>query len=285
MTRRTLVLTTAALVAFAANSWLCRAALRAGAIDAASFTAVRLAAGAVVLFLLTRLRRAAEPETAPAGSWGSAAALFLYAIAFSFAYLALDAGVGALALFGTVQATLFVGGILAGHRPSGRELAGGAVALVGLVALAAPGRSAPDSLALAGMVLAGVAWGIYSLHGRGATRPIVANADNFARATPAAFAALALAAALGPVHALPRGLALAAISGGITSGLGYAAWYAALPGLTPFGAGLAQLSVPVLAAAGGVALLGESISARLVVSSALVLGGIGFAFGRRDAPE
>jgi drug/metabolite transporter (DMT)-like permease len=288
MNARTLGLTAAALVAFAANSWLCRAALRAGVIDAASFTAARLGAGAAVLLLLARAARARPGESdlakAPAGSWGSGGALFLYALAFSLAYLELDAGVGAVTLFGTVQATLLVGGILDGHRPTARDLAGAGVAFAGLVVLGAPGRAAPDPLALAGMVAAGVSWGVYSLRGRGATRPIAANAGNFARASAPALVALAAAALtgwLGPLHAEPRGLALAIVSGGLTSGLGYAAWYAALPSLTPATAGLAQLSVPVLAALGGVAFLGESITARLVAAAALVLGGIGFALAPR----
>jgi drug/metabolite transporter (DMT)-like permease len=280
MTARTAGLTATALVAFAANSWLCRAALRTGAIDAASFTAVRLAAGAVVLLLLARGAR--SRDAAGRGNWGSAAALFVYAIAFSFAYLALDSGLGALVLFGAVQLTMLAGGVLAGHRPGVGEAVGMVVALAGLVLLAAPGATAPDVPAAAGMAAAGVAWGVYSLRGREATRPLLANAGNFVRTLPAAAAALAVASLVTSLHASPRGFALAAISGGITSGIGYAIWYAALPGLAALQAGLVQLAVPVLAALGGALLLGETITGRLVASGALVLGGIAVATVRRN---
>jgi len=279
MSARTLGLTAAALVAFAANSWLCRAALRSGSIDAASFTAVRLGVGAAVLALLAvrgRSANAAVPE-AGHGSWPSALALFAYAISFSLAYLSLDSGIGALLLFGAVQLTMLAGGVLAGHRPTLAEVAGMAVALAGLVVLAAPGVTAPPLLAAAGMALAGVAWGIYSLRGRGARRPLLANAGNFARAVLPAAVALAVAAAVGSPAATRTGLTLAAISGGITSGLGYAIWYAALPGLGALQAGLVQLAVPVLTALGGVALLGERITPRLALATLLVLGGIAAA--------
>lgn len=274
MTARTALLTGTALVAFAANSWLCRAALRGGAIDPASFTAVRLVCGALVLVALAR-RGGGAAESG--GSWASAAALFAYAIAFSLAYLELDAGVGALVLFGAVQLTMLAGGVLAGQRPTAADLVGMTLALAGLALLAAPGRSGADPLAAGGMAVAGVAWGIYSLRGRGARRPLASNAVNFARAVPGGVAALAAAGALGAVHASPRGLALAAVSGGITSGLGYAVWYAALRGLDAHRAGLVQLAVPVLAALGGVAWLGERVSLRLAVAGALVLGGIALA--------
>jgi drug/metabolite transporter (DMT)-like permease len=283
---RTLALTATALVAFAANSWLCRAALRAGAIDAASFTGVRLASGAAVLWLLARSR----PAAATAGGRRSgerlaAAALFVYAIAFSFAYLELDAGTGALLLFPAVQLTMLVGGVLAGHRPGGIEALGMAVALAGLVVLAAPGATAPPPPAAAGMVLAGIAWGIYSLRGRGVATPLLATAHNFRRTLPLVAATLAVAWAAGALAPTARGVGLAAVSGGLTSGVGYAIWYAALPGLTPLAGGLAQLAVPVLAAAGGVVLLGETVTSRLVVASALVLGGIALALvDRRRRP-
>jgi drug/metabolite transporter (DMT)-like permease len=285
MRARTLGLTAVALVAFAANSWLCRAALRAGAIDAASFTAVRLFTGAAVLALVVRLRRRAGGDAAPpAGSWGSAAALALYAVAFSFAYLGLDAGTGALILFPTVQLTMLAGGVVAGQRLRAGEAAGVVVALGGLVVLGAPGATAPPPWAGAGMTLAGVAWGIYSLRGRGVERPLDATADNFLRTLPAAAALLATAAVVGAVEATPRGLALAALSGGITSGLGYAIWYAALPGLRPLVAGLAQFAVPLLAAAGGVLLLGEAVTPRLVAAAALIVGGLGLALSARRRP-
>lgn len=280
---RTLMLTATALVAFAANSWLCRAALRDGAIDAAGFTAVRLAAGAAVLALVAR-RRAAAPASSESGDWRSAAALFAYAIAFSFAYLALDSGVGALILFAAVQLTMLTGGLLAGHRPGALEGVGMLSALAGLAWFALPGADAPPPLAAAGMTAAGVAWGVYSLRGRRASRPLAANAGNFLRTVPAAMAVIVVAAAGSGLAATPRGLALAAFSGGVTSGLGYAVWYAALRGLTPLLAGLVQLLVPILAALGGVALLAETIPSRLVVAGGLVLSGIALALvGRRRA--
>jgi drug/metabolite transporter (DMT)-like permease len=291
---RTAAFTAAALVSFAANSWLCRGALRGGAIDPVSFTAVRLAVGALALALCVRAwtPRTAAGATTPrpdGASWPSALALFAYAIAFSLAYLRLDAGVGALVLFGSVQTTMLAGGLLGGLRPRWTDLAGMTISLGGLVLLSAPGRSAPELPALAGMALAGVAWGIYSLRGRGAERPLAANAGNFLRAAAPALGLLALLLATGGgagVRGGATGLALAAISGGVTSGLGYAAWYAALPGLAPVRAGLVQLSVPVLAALGGVVLLGERPTARLVLAGVLVLAGIALSiFAPRPAPR
>lgn len=290
----TAVLTSTALVAFAANSWLCRAALRSAAIDPTSFTALRLVAGALALALLARGRGGARP--ASGGSWPSAVALFAYAIAFSLAYLALDAGMGALLLFGAVQMTMLVGGLAAGHRPAVGEAVGMAVALAGLALLGLPGASAPPPAAAAGMLAAGVAWGIYSLRGRAGGAPLAATAGNFGRAAPIAvvtWAAIAAAGALAAppfaldvaphaaLHANLRGIALAAISGALTSGVGYVLWYAALPGLAPLQAGLVQLAVPVLAAAGGAALLGERPTARLLAAGALVLGGIALALVAR----
>jgi len=274
MRTRTLALTATALVAFAANSWLCRAALRSHAIDAASFTALRLATGAAVLWLLVR---SGERRV---GSFGSAAALFAYALSFSLAYLALDAGVGALILFAAVQLTMLAGGILEGHRSSPAEVLGVALALAGLVVLGAPGASAPPPPAAAGMTLAGIAWGIYSLRGRGVERPLLATADNFRRTLPAA-ALVAVVAVVNGARATPRGALLAALSGGLTSGVGYAIWYAALPALRPLVAGLVQLLVPILAALGGIVLLGERLTGRLLVAGSLVLAGLGLALARR----
>jgi len=275
MRARTLGLTATALVAFAANSWLCRAALRSHAIDPASFTALRLATGAAVLWLLSRSGERRE------GSLGSALALFGYAICFSFAYLALDSGVGALILFAAVQLTMLAGGVLAGHRPSLAESLGVALALAGLVVLGAPGASSPPPPAAAGMTLAGAAWGIYSLRGRGVARPLLATADNFRRTLPAAVL-LALVAVATGARATPHGAALAALSGGLTSGVGYAIWYAALPALRPLVAGTVQLLVPVLAALGGVALLGERLTGRLLAAGGMILAGLALALVRRS---
>lgn len=280
---RTLLLTATALVAFAANSWLCRAALRDGAIDPVGFTAVRLATGAAVLVALVVLR-GGFGAPGEGGSLAASAALLAYALPFSLAYLRLDSGLGALVLFGAVQLTMLLGGLAGGHRPGGAEVAGMTLALAGLAVLAAPGRTSPDPAALAGMALAGVGWGIYSLLGRSAGRPLVATAGNFARSLPGVAVALAVAAPWG-LHASRRGIALAALSGGVTSGLGYAVWYAALPRLRPVVAGMVQLAVPVIAALGGVALLDERITARLAGSGILVLGGIALAVSARRRPS
>ena len=258
---------TAALVGFAANSLLCRAALGARSIDAASFTAIRIASGALVLLVLAGRR---APRT---GSWPSAAALFAYAAAFSFAYLRLTAATGALILFALVQATMIGVGIWRGERPRALEWLGLALAAGGLVALTLPGLAAPDPLGAALMAGAGVAWGIYSLRGRGATNPLAVTADNFARAVP--FTALLLVAIpLASGRITTRGALLAATSGALASGIGYSLWYAALPHLRATRAAIVQLSVPVLASLGAVVTLGESISLRLAGATAAILGGV-----------
>lgn len=278
---RTAALTAAALVGFAANSLLCRMALGPRLVDAATFTWIRIVSGAVALFLLGRMTAPAGDKTAPAtGSWASATALFAYAAAFSFAYLRIGAGIGALLLFGAVQATMLAWGLRRGERLRWPEWAGLTAAVAGLVALVRPGLSAPDPVGAVLMVVAGVAWGAYSLRGRGATRPLAATASNFARAVPLA-CALSIAL-LGSAHADLRGALLAATSGALTSGVGYCLWYAALAGLTATQAAVVQLSVPVLAAAGGVALLGEMLTPRLAACGALILGGVALAvLGRR----
>jgi drug/metabolite transporter (DMT)-like permease len=259
------------MCAFAGNSLLCRIALRSGSIDAASFTAVRVAAGAAVLWLAARGRGGLL------GSWRSGAALFAYAAAFSLAYLTLSASAGALLLFGAVQATMIGWGLRSGERLHGMQIAGVLLAFGGLVGLLLPGLTAPPLVGSLLMLAAGVAWGVYSLRGRGSGDPLRATAGNFARALPFA-AALALVSRL---HAEPRGLAYAALSGGITSGLGYALWYAALPGMKATTAAVVQLSVPVLTAFGAVWLLHEDVTVRLVAASAAILGGIALVVARR----
>lgn len=277
MTARTAGLTGATLVCFAANSLLCRAALRPGLADAASFTGVRLAAGAAALWLLVRaLPGAAGPVRG--GSWLSALALFGYAIAFSLAYLKLDAGVGALVLFAAVQAGMIGSGLVRGERPRPREWLGLGIAFAGLAFLARPGRSAPDPLGLGLMIAAGLCWSAYTLRGRGAMDPLAANADNFRRSVPLAVAAVALARDL---HATPSGLGLALASGAVASGVGYTLWYAALRGLGRAQAAIVQLAVPLLAALGGVVLLGESFTLRLGLCGAAILGGVALALGAR----
>lgn len=267
------------MVAFAANSLLCRGALRTAEIDAASFTLVRLASGALVLSLLVRLRdspaRARAPRNVP-----SAAALFVYAIAFSVAYLRLPTGTGALVLFGCVQTTMIAFGVRAGERPTLSIWMAIGVALAGLVYLVLPGLGAPDPLAAALMAVAGIAWGVYSLRGRGSPDPLAATAVNFVWSVPLAIAAFAIGVVFAP-HASTRGLVLAATSGALASGVGYSIWYTALRGLTATRAAVVQLSVPLIAAAGGVVLLGETLTARLIVSGIAILGGVAFVVSRR----
>lgn len=266
---RLLALTSLAMLAFAANSVLCRQALDQTDMDAASFTTLRLVSGALVLWLLVRWRQG--PARIP-GSWGSALALFAYAAGFSFAYLALPTGTGALLLFGAVQLTMIAAGLWAGERPGRWQLTGTLLAFAGLVYLLSPGIEAPQPLGAMLMIGAGIAWGIYSLRGRGEHQPLGATAGNFLRSVP-----MALALAL---FALPwlqwdeRGALLALASGALASGIGYAIWYAALPGLRSSSAATVQLSVPVLAAAGGALLLAEPITPRLLIASLAILGGI-----------
>jgi drug/metabolite transporter (DMT)-like permease len=269
---RILVLTLLAMIAFAGNSLLCRAALQAGHIDAASFTTIRVVAGALALWLIVRLQRG---SAAKAGSWPSAFALFAYAAAFSFAYLTLTAATGALLLFGAVQATMIGTAIWRGDRLGGWQLLGVACAFGGLVGLLLPGLSAPPLAGAGLMLLAGIAWGVYSLRGKGAGDPLQATAGNFLRAVPFA---LALSLAMLPwARSDLAGAALAIASGALTSGIGYAIWYTALRGLKAASAGTVQLSVPPLAAIGGVVLLGEPATLRLLVASVAILGGIALA--------
>lgn len=282
----TTALTLLALIAFAANSILNRMALAGHLIDAASFTTIRLASGAVVLAAVVRAR---------AGGWaplrGSSAvgplALFAYAAPFSFAYLRVGASVGALVLFGSVQMTMIGWALARGERPTPRVWAGLALAAGGLGWLVLPAATRPDPLGTLLMITAGVAWGVYSLAGKRATDPLAANARSFLWATPLAIAlAVALPGARGvgataAVAVSARGAGLAVASGAVTSALGYAIWYRALRGLTATQAAIVQLAVPVIAGLGAVALLGEYPSKRLVVSGLAVLGGLALVLSRR----
>lgn len=276
----TAALSAIALLAFAGNSLLCRLALKTGSIDPAGFTAVRIASGAATLWALTRL----GPRTSGAssgGSWISAFWLLLYAAAFSYAYVSLGAGMGALILFGFVQVTLMTIGIRRGERLAARQWLGLGLACGGLVYLVAPGLHAPPLRGAALMAVAGIAWGLYTLRGRGISRPIAATAGNFLRA---ALPALLLAAVAFPAMRMtPLGAAWATLSGAVTSGMGYAVWYAALRHLTVTRASAAQLLVPILAAFGGVLVLGESVTMRLVLAAAATLGGVILTF--RPAPS
>jgi drug/metabolite transporter (DMT)-like permease len=257
------------MLAFAGNSLLCRAALRETGIDAATFTGVRIVSGAIALWLIVRVRDGAQPL---AGSWASALALFAYAAGFSYAYLGLTAATGALLLFGAVQATMIGHGIAKGERFGAGRLAGLVLALAGLVGLLLPGLAAPPVANAALMIGAGIAWGVYSLRGRGAGDPTQVTAGNFARAV--AFAALLSAVTIPWVSIDPAGVAYAVASGALTSGVGYAIWYTALKGLRATSAATVQLSVPAITAIGGVLLLGEMLTLRIVLCSAAILGGI-----------
>ena len=257
------------MIAFASNSLLCRAALKHTRIDAASFTFIRILSGATALWLIMKLRGAAWKD---AGNWPSALALFAYAAAFSFAYHSLAAGTGALLLFGAVQATMILWGLRQGERLHVRQLIGVALALGGLVLLVFPGLAAPSLGGSALMLGAGVAWGIYSLRGKGEKNPGSATAGNFLRAVPFA---LLLSLGFFPWLRLDSlGIVSAVLSGAIASGIGYVIWYTALPGLKAASAATVQLSVPVLAATGGILLLGEPLTLRFLCASSAVLGGI-----------
>lgn len=274
---RTASLTTLALLAFAGNSLLCRMALGGALIGPAGFTTVRLGAGAATLWLLVALR-AGRPAR-PAGHWASSAALFIYAAAFSLAYVTLATGTGALILFGAVQLTMILAGLRAGERPRPAEWTGLALALGGLIVLVRPGLAAPAPGGSALMAIAGVAWGVYSLRGRSSDRPLLDTAGNFVRTLPAALVLMLLAGGTGPWSM--SGVVLAVASGALASGAGYAIWYAALPALTATRAALVQLLVPVLAAVGGIVLLSETVPLRLPVAATLVLGGVALAVTSR----
>jgi len=270
---QTLLVTCLALLAFAGNSLLARYALLDGVIDAASFSAIRLAAGAVVVLLLVVLKERATPHW-QAGSWLNAFYLFLYALTFSFAYLSLDTGVGALILFAAVQVTMVLRSMLSGKRLSRWEWLGLLMACSGVSYLLLP-DSNTSNLPMSGvllMLIAGIAWGLYSIAGKGAVNPLAETGGNFLRSLP--FVLLLLLLTFDTTNATLTGVLLAIVSGGITSGLGYALWYVALRGLSVTQAALVQLSVPIIAAFGGIILLNETITMQLVISTLLVIGGI-----------
>ncbi|MEW5903886.1 MAG: DMT family transporter [Pseudomonadota bacterium] len=264
------------MIAFAANSLLCRMALKETGIDAASFTTVRLLAGAAMLWLLMRVQRQAPLQH---GSWRSALALFIYAVTLSYAYRSINTGAGALMLFGAVQATMLLAGFLAGERLRGWQTVGFVAAVSGLLVLVLPGVEAPalgDALL---MLASGVAWGVYSLWGRGQPQPAAATAGNFLRAVPFTLALSLLA--LPWMQLDTRGLAYAALSGAVTSALGYVLWYRVLQHMRAMTASTVQLSAPVLAALGGIAFLGEALTRDLLIASVLIIGGIWLVLQRR----
>lgn len=274
---RTVLLTVLAMLAFAANSLLCRLALGPGLIDAASFATVRIFSGAAVLtvFMLPvwRSRRRQPPD------WRAVSTLFLYMVFFAWAYLSLSAATGALILFGAVQLTMFIAALRAGERFTPLSWFGLFLAVFGLVYLVLPGVTAPDPAGAALMTIAGISWGLYSLLGRNVPDPLEATANNFIFSLP--LAVLVNLLFMGSMHLSTPGIALAVASGAIASGLGYVAWYAALRGLTASRAAIVQLSVPAIAAFGGVVFLAEEITLRLLLASAATLGGIALVLTRR----
>ena len=271
-------LTLVAMFAFAANSLLCRMALGEGLIDAASFTTVRVLSGAITLslILLPRWRTRGRDRA----DWRAVTMLFTYMAFFSFAYLSLSAGTGALLLFGAVQLTMFAVALYSGERFPLLSWAGLALAVSGLVYLVSPGVTAPDPLGAVLMAIAGTAWGVYSLLGKHVADPLEATANNFIYSAP--MVVLLSLILLGNFQITPKGLALAVISGAAASGLGYVIWYAALKGLSATRAATVQLSVPVIAAIGGVILLSEQMSMRLVLASFATLGGIALVLMQRN---
>ncbi len=262
-------LTTLAMLAFAGNSILCRIALKDTGIDAASFTSIRLASGAAVLWAITMVL---GRDRQGSGNWLSALALFTYAAGFSFAYISLTAATGALMLFGAVQVTMIGYGLWEGERLKKQQLFGFALAFGGLIGLLLPGLSAPPLLGSALMLIAGMAWGVYSIRGRGAGDATRVTAGNFSRAS--LLAVLLSALMFSDFKADSAGIGYAVASGAITSGLGYAIWYSVVPALRAANAATIQLSVPVIAAVGGIALLGESITLRFALATLAILGGI-----------
>lgn len=275
--------TSIAMLAFAGNSLLCRVALRNTAIDPGSFSILRIASGALVLWLIVQSRPAATPSV-PHGNWPSALALFIYAASFSYAYVSLPAGTGALLLFGAVQATMIGFGLWRGQRMGRWQTLGLAVASAGLIGLLLPGLSAPPLGSALLMLLAGIGWGVYSLRGAGSGDPTRVTAGNFLRATVPAVVLLLLLAVVDGMQLDRAGTVLAIASGALTSGIGYVVWYTALRSLRPATASTVQLSVPVITAIGGTLLLAEPMTLRLVVASCAILGGIALVILTKPVP-
>lgn len=265
------MLTALALIAFAANSVLCRLALGERAIDAASFTYIRLFSGAIVLLLILKLSKN-QNQNSSKGNWVSGFILFLYAGTFSFAYITLDTGTGALIMFGSVQITIILLSIISGHRLSIYEWLGVTIAFLGFVYLILPGVSSPSLTGFFLMTIAGIAWGLYTLKGKESKNPLADTTFNFLRTIP--FLIILLVFTVQNSNYTSKGIILAIISGGITSGIGYTIWYMAVDGLTKIQTAVVQLLVPIIAAFGGVIFMAEKITFRLSLASTLILGGI-----------
>jgi drug/metabolite transporter (DMT)-like permease len=272
---KTILFTGLALIAFAANSVLCRLALGESAIDASTFTIVRLLAGAIVLTVImsiSKIKSNSNTNSSTKGSWPASIALFIYALTFSFAYVTLDTATGALILFGSVQIAMILMSIFSGNRLHISEWFGMAIAFTGFVYLILPGVTTPSVIGFLLMTVSGIAWGIYTLKGRGSKNPIMDTAFNFLRTMP--FVIILAIVTFKYAHYSSEGILLAVLSGSIASGIGYMIWYSALSGLSVTQAAVLQLLVPVIAAVGGIIFVSESISFRLTVSSAMILGGI-----------
>lgn len=274
------VLTAIAMLAFAANSVLARLAFATANAEPLSYTGIRLASGALVLAALLFLRRQPGSSLALGGNWAGAAALFGYALAFSIAYILLGAGTGALILFASVQIGILGWAVYRGDRPGALEWLGLAIALAAFAYLVSPGLVAPHPLGTLLMVGSGFCWAAYTLLGRGSKSPLVDTAGNFIRCLPVAVAIILAGLLLRPVD--PSAAAYAAASGALASGLGYAAWYAVLPSLARAQAAIVQLTVPAIAAAGGVLLIAEPLTIRLVIASIGILGGVALALFAAD---
>lgn len=265
------ILTALALIAFAANSILCRLALKENAIDAASFTNLRLLSGVIVLILILKLTTKKNTNVSK-GSWSSSFMLILYAVSFSFAYISLDTGIGALISFGTVQITIILASIISGYRLNIYEWLGTLIAFLGFVYLVLPGVSSPSLKGFILMTLAGIGWGLYTIKGIQSKNPLSDTAYNFIRTLP--FVLVLFLLSLHQLHYTKEGILLAIISGSLTSGIGYTIWYMAINGLTKIQTAIVQLLVPIIAAFGGVIFVDEKITFRLSIASILVLGGI-----------
>jgi len=265
------IFTGLALIAFAANSVLCRLALGERAIDASSFTIIRLLSGAVVLMVILSVNRNRQGSSAK-GSWHAGLMLFLYAVSFSFAYITLNTGTGALILFGSVQITMIMFSLISGTKLHAVEWTGVVIAFTGFVYLVFPALATPSAAGFLLMTIAGIAWGVYTIMGRGSKDPLVDTAYNFFRTVP--FVVILLIVTMKSSNYSSEGILLAVLSGGVTSGIGYTIWYTALGGLSALQAAVLQLLVPVIAAFGGVMFLSEDITLRLTIAAVLILGGV-----------
>jgi len=268
---KTILFTGFTLIAFAANSVLCRLALGEKTIDASSFTVIRLLSGAIVLLIILKMNRIKNSSPIK-GNWFASLMLFLYAVTFSFAYITLDTGTGAIILFGSVQITMILLSLISGNRLLITEWIGVSIAFIGFIYLVSPGVTSPSIMGFSFMTVAGIAWGIYTLKGRDSLNPLMDTANNFFRTIP--FVMFLAVIAIQSTYYTTEGILLAALSGGIASGIGYTIWYVALGGLSAIQAAVVQLLVPVIAALGGVIFLSEKITLRLTLSGIMILGGI-----------